>query len=61
MNRLTYELADVLVIATLAATCAYLLGRAHAERAAHRNRTRLDQARNRHATKNQQTKKEQTK
>lgn len=56
MNRLTYELADILTVSTLAALCAYLIGRAHAERAAHRHRTRLDQARNRHATNKQQTK-----
>lgn len=44
-----YELGDLLVIAALSATLAYLAGRAHAERAAERARNR------RRAHRHQQT------
>ena len=51
MNHPTYELADLAAVSTLAATAAYLAGRAHAERAAERARRRRQQARNRHASR----------
>lgn len=38
MSTTYYELGDLLAVATCAAVVAYLAGRAHAERAAHRAR-----------------------